>query len=80
MKDNRCQTEKRYLLFCPNCKKDVQFFFREAVQATGKPAPQCYSRLRLRVISGVPDPKTGYVTVAVTDCYTSTVTPEALES
>lgn len=70
MKDNRYQVERRYLLICPNCKKNIQFFFRESAVAYGKICPQCFSQLRLRVISGVPDPKTGYITVDVTDCYT----------
>lgn len=72
-------TEKQYVLTCSYCGKYVQFFSMEAVKSYGDICPRCYSRLRLRVISGVPDPKTGFVTVGVTDCYGSTVTPKPLD-
>jgi len=72
--------EKQFVLICPRCGKLIQFFFRESAEAYGKSCPQCFSQLRLRVVSGVPDPKTGYVTVDVTDCYTSTVTPKSFDT
>lgn len=56
---------RQWYWICPTCGKIVQFFSRKSAAAYPGLCPNCFgARMKLRSVTGEPDPYSGYVPVS----------------